>query len=316
MKLFMRLQMRTHAVLHYWRRIRATSHFGIPPDALVLDIGSGQDPHPRANVLCDRFLLDSAERALEAPIVADRPLVVADAASTPFADKTFDFVFCSHLLEHVEDPAAVLRELQRIARAGYIETPSVVYEKLWGWKFHRWFVDVRDGELYFQPKDTSVFDRDLHEWFGSNMEEPPFWRFFMRRLHDLDLMSRLVWRDKIPFSVAGPAVADATDFVAATEEIAATVEAASGLSQTSTAGAWAKRRIGRVLRRKSDKSLTRALQGLRCVSCRAPVEPTDGGWSCRACGVSYPQIGLVHVFLANRDLHAGTPRRSGTTSPE
>ena len=71
---------------------------GIGSSDLVVDIGSGQSPHPRANVLVDRFGFDNSERACHAPISVDRPLVVADAAQTPFPDRTFDFAFCSTCL--------------------------------------------------------------------------------------------------------------------------------------------------------------------------------------------------------------------------
>ena len=40
-----------------------------------------------------------------------RPLFDADAADMPFADGVFDYVVCSHVLEHVPDPAAVDAEI-------------------------------------------------------------------------------------------------------------------------------------------------------------------------------------------------------------
>ena len=52
--------------------------------------------------------------------------VVQDVCDSPwpFPDKYFDFSFCSHLLEDVRDPLAICRELIRVAKGGYIETPS------------------------------------------------------------------------------------------------------------------------------------------------------------------------------------------------
>jgi SAM-dependent methyltransferase len=42
----------------------------------------------------------------------------------PFKEKEFDFIICSHVLEHLDDPVRVCAEFSRIAKAGYIEVPS------------------------------------------------------------------------------------------------------------------------------------------------------------------------------------------------
>ena len=48
----------------------------------------------------------------------------------PFKDKEFDFVICSHVLEHVEDISFLIMELQRIANQGYIELPTRLEDNL------------------------------------------------------------------------------------------------------------------------------------------------------------------------------------------
>lgn len=123
-------------------------------DWLVLDVGSGHNPHPRANVLADRYIWDDTERSgqvIVAPL--DKFLVQADGAALPFAPKTFDFVICSHVLEHVppQSLAALCQELKRVAKAGYIETPSKWAELLRHAPNHRWFVSLSRGVLTFEP---------------------------------------------------------------------------------------------------------------------------------------------------------------------
>ncbi len=46
------------------------------------------------------------------------PDCVADATRLPFPDATFDYVFNSHLLEHLPDPRAAIREWLRLLKPG------------------------------------------------------------------------------------------------------------------------------------------------------------------------------------------------------
>lgn len=79
----------------------------------------------------------------------------ADLSSDPlpFDDGEVDFVFCRHTLEDMDNPAHLLREIKRVAKAGYIETPSPVVELTrgvdavgghLGYSHHRW-VCLGDG---------------------------------------------------------------------------------------------------------------------------------------------------------------------------
>jgi len=52
-----------------------------------------------------------------------KPVTECSVESMPFADKEFDFVYCSHVLEHVESPEKACNELMRVSKSGYIETP-------------------------------------------------------------------------------------------------------------------------------------------------------------------------------------------------
>jgi len=91
----------------------------------------------------------------------------------PYPDKYFDFSFCSHVLEDVRDPLAVLREISRVSRAGYIETPSrareifvaATYPRLAAWlgrppvvgfPNHRWYVENIEGQFRFLAKTAET----------------------------------------------------------------------------------------------------------------------------------------------------------------
>ena len=133
------------------------SHTPIAYDSewLVLDIGSGHNPHPRANILADKFLLDNNEvvgrSGRKAVVPQDRFFVVADACALPFKDKAFQFIIASHIAEHVEDIDSFCYELNRVGSRGYLETPSKLAEVLRHPPYHIWYVSNRKGTLVFEP---------------------------------------------------------------------------------------------------------------------------------------------------------------------
>jgi len=100
-----------------------------------------------------------------------RPLVIADIEALPFADQSFDFVYTSHVVEHVTDPTRALGELMRVAPRGYIECPRAWFEFVDSSPFHKWLIDVAGGEMLFRPKTATemafgqarrIFDLDSH----------------------------------------------------------------------------------------------------------------------------------------------------------
>ena len=89
----------------------------------VLDVGSGHNPHPRADVLLDKHLQDDTERSGK-PLKVDkeRNFVEGDAESMPFKDKEFDYLIASHIAEHVGNPEKFCKELMRVGKGVYRNT--------------------------------------------------------------------------------------------------------------------------------------------------------------------------------------------------
>ena len=144
----------------------------IPDGAKVIDIGGAAAPFPRADYVIDAAPYEardsgsdgntnqklqaetrfSAEQWIQADLCDRRPW--------PIEDKAFDFAICSHVLEDVRDPIWMCTEMQRIAKAGYIETPSRVVEQSkgvenprhTGYYHHRWLVSRVGDRLEFRHK--------------------------------------------------------------------------------------------------------------------------------------------------------------------
>ena len=58
----------------------------------------------------------------------DADLRVADACDLPFQDKTFDLVTATCILEHVDNPPSMIREIHRVCKTGgsaMISTPNI-----------------------------------------------------------------------------------------------------------------------------------------------------------------------------------------------
>jgi len=124
---------------------------------LTLDVGSGANPLMVADVLCDRFPEDARHRGGSPLLTYNKPFVQCDARFLPFKDKAFYFVHCSHVLEHLEDPEKAYRELKRVGKSGYIETPTWLQENFfYSLRAHKWVISKRDNRLCCQKPKRRV----------------------------------------------------------------------------------------------------------------------------------------------------------------
>jgi SAM-dependent methyltransferase len=174
----------------------------IPQDALVLEVGSGGNPYPRANVLLDAYE-ETHERHWDA-LICDRPTVLSFGENLPFKDKSFDYVIAAHVLEHASDPDRFLRELQRVAHRGYIETPDAFFERINPYMDHRLEVTLRDEVLVIRKKPAWIYDPDLVQLYEKcakaiiTSETIP--------QHAAEFHMRYFWDEEIKFHIINPEV--------------------------------------------------------------------------------------------------------------
>jgi len=170
----------------------------LPDDARVLDVGGWAAPLNRADWVIDIKPYET-RGALWKPGFGPPPerfgketwvqRDVCDHEPWPFEDDFFDFALCVFTLEDLRDPIFVCREMSRVAKAGYVEVPSLLDELSWrnpqpsggtwvGHAHHRWLCTLDDGELVFLSKFHS-----LHS--DSRLRVPPRWaaKLSLEELH-------------------------------------------------------------------------------------------------------------------------------------
>lgn len=138
----------------------------IKPNDLVLEVGPGSTPHCRSNEFLelsfdsDAIKVSQRGGVLKEPSFGARKLHFYDGGKFPFEDNYFDYVICTHVIEHVSDPEFFVRELMRVSGGrGYIEYPLIAYEYLYNFDVHLQFVkyDFIHGKLKYLPKrDTGL----------------------------------------------------------------------------------------------------------------------------------------------------------------
>lgn len=124
----------------------------IKKNDLVLEIGSGNRPYPRSNILCDRYIHNTGHRQPGSKIIIDRPFVIANAERLPFKDKSVDYIIASHIIEHLNHPDTFIKEIQRVGKAGYLAFPKPLLERFYKNAPHKWYCDWNGKVLVLRKK--------------------------------------------------------------------------------------------------------------------------------------------------------------------
>ena len=158
----------------------------IPDNASVLEIGPGHVPFKRATHWVDFQ-----------NIQPNTTKVDLSSEVLPFGDDEFDFIYCRHVLEDMYNPVLLLKEMSRVGKSGYIETPSPIAElsrgvdggspPYRGYHHHRWVLWVHQGEFRFTTKypfaEYLTFEEERSlSWLRQG---PKYWNTYY------------LWKDKI-----------------------------------------------------------------------------------------------------------------------
>jgi SAM-dependent methyltransferase len=123
---------------------------------LCLDIACGHQPFPKADVLCDLHAEPVPDRSMKQLVTCGKPFVLCSCYNLPFKTQAFDFVTSYYLIEHIDDPSTLIRELKRVSKHGYIQSPSWFNELLYGEKVHNWTIRKSRNRLYIKPIEKSL----------------------------------------------------------------------------------------------------------------------------------------------------------------
>jgi uncharacterized protein YbaR (Trm112 family) len=297
------------ALLAQWYRskvrlTRLKRILSIPADYITLDIGSGDSPFAPADVICEKFPWDDTERT--ARFQHDRPLVIGDIEDLPFRDKAFDYIYCSHVVEHTLHPARALAELSRVGKRGYIEVPASYLEKTAkSTGAHFWFVQLQAGRLIFTPKTQGILDPEINRFFEQLMDRDPLYSaFHYGRFYSLFNIG-LSWEGPIACTVNGDAPSPDAFEKGSVEPAAAPNKG----NRQSAYARWLKRWIQARHRRAGKFVLTDLLA---CPACKAPVKAAGkDALVCSGCVARYPVRHGAPILLKEYAAQPSTPSRAG-----
>lgn len=266
-------------------------HCPVPEGALVLEVGSGGSPYPRANVLLDAY--ENTRERHWVPLKADRPIVLGFVEKLPFRDKAFDFVIASHVLEHSADPAAFLAELERVAKAGYIEVPDAFFERINPYPDHRLEITSRNGGLVIRKKPKWKVEEETTELYEDRAKNHIALELIPKR--PFAFHTRYYWEGHIDFKVLNPEVDASWPAVASGHEPPplGCVDRLRGRVLDML------RRILSQSRRNKNIDLASLLL---CPSCGgSPLSMNPEAAACAKCGAAYPlKNGIPAMFAPGK----------------
>lgn len=260
-------------------------HCPVSKDALVLEVGSGGSPYARANVLLDAYEVTRERHWV--PLVVDRPTVLGFVENLPFRDGAFDFVIASHVLEHSPDPERFISELQRVARAGYIETPDAFMERVNPYHDHRLEVTVRESQLVIRKKPDWCVDRELVELYEQRAK--PWMTGETIPRHPFEFHVRYYWLDRIDHEILN------------TDVNAAWAPPTVSMTSPPVRGSVRKRLLGALRSLFSQRTRNQQIDLvslMRCPACRGGSLRREGATLvCAGCGSIHPVHDGIPVMI-------------------
>lgn len=145
--------------------------FRIKPTDRILDVGGSMNQHKgiRVDTLVDAIRPEESKYYKSNLLAKNFVRLDLNSDKFPFRDKEFDFCLCTHTLEDLPYPFLAIKEMSRVAKRGYIATPSfgqdIVFDHVnftnWrtgarrvpGLAHHKWLFYEKEGVMNVVPKN-------------------------------------------------------------------------------------------------------------------------------------------------------------------
>ena len=172
--------------LYVYRNVieTAENYLGGAAGRTILEVGCGRGATllalagRGANVVgldySEEALTICRERKSRNGIAGRADFVHGDARKLPFPSESFDFVFSVGLIEHFEDPAAILAEQYRVLRKGgflFVQVPQKyslytalkkMLIRLGKWKYGGWETQFSDRQISILVADAGLETRSVY----------------------------------------------------------------------------------------------------------------------------------------------------------
>lgn len=106
---------------------------GCGPGTITADLAELVPQGKVTGVDCAEVVLENARAHVQERAINNCVFEVVDANGLPYADASFDVVFCHQVLQHVNDPVGILKEMLRVAKPGGIVAAREADYKSFAW---------------------------------------------------------------------------------------------------------------------------------------------------------------------------------------
>lgn len=184
--------------------------FGIQEGDKVLDIGSRGRPFPLSTHCLDLQTCNPSEDYKERIITPENKIFIDGSAEdlSMFPDKYFDFIYCNHTIEHIENLPIALEEIGRVGKRGFIACPSCEYEVLFRQRKdgHIWLIQLGlDNVLHIRKREEYEYDDFISsrfmEWYWGSDEIFSYLESHNKRGCRFVWEIRAMWVDKVEYTL-------------------------------------------------------------------------------------------------------------------